>query len=128
MSKRRKIALFLVTAYAIGLAWGQVRLPYAAVKNMLDYPLLKNTPPVSASAGDLQMLGVQRWYISRSMNIKADTQPPRISVQVKWNAGIIARVDSGLYFGPEAAEGLDCLYVCLFGAWVPVYTFNHEMA
>lgn len=128
MTKRRKTAFFLVAAYLLGLVWGQTRLPYAAVKHMLDYPLLKEASSVSAYPADLQMLGIQRWYLNRSMHIVAGTQPPRISVSVKWSAGIVARVDSGHYMGPLAAEGLDCLYVCFFGAWIPVYTFNHVMA
>jgi hypothetical protein len=37
-------------------------------------------------------------------------------------------VRSGLYAGPLAAEDKDSLYVCLFGVWIPIYTFDHVMA
>jgi len=128
MNRRRKIALLLVTAYAVGVVWGEARLPFAAVKNLADYPLIKTAPSVSSSGEALQVNAVQRWYLNRSMNIGTGTQPPRISVSVKWNLGVMARVDSGHYMGPLAAEGLDCLYVCFFGAWVPVWKFDHVMA
>ena len=53
---------------------------------------------------------------------------PRLSVAVSWNALVSARVKSGHYIGNVGAERQDVLYVCLFGAWVPVYTYYSEMA
>jgi hypothetical protein len=35
---------------------------------------------------------------------------------------------AGHYTGPTGAEWKDTLLVCVFGAWVPVYTFSHKMA
>ena len=125
MSKRRKIILLLAIGYSLGLVWGQVRLPVAAVKSLTDYRLLTS---VSASDEDLQMLAIQRSYLKRSLNVTESRQPPRISVRVKWNCGIIARVQSGYYLAPEGAEYLDALYFCAFGAWVRVYRFSHAMA
>lgn len=127
MSKRRRIILLLAVGYGLGLVWGQVRLPLSAVKSLSDYRLLREKRFISASDEDLQMLPVQRWYLKRCLNI-VDNAPPRISVRVQWNCGVIARAHSGYYIAPEAAEYLDCLYFCLFGAWVPVHRFRHSIA
>jgi hypothetical protein len=63
MSRRRKIILFLLVGYALGLVWGQARLPFAAVKSLADYDLLREKPSVSASDDQLQMLAIQKWYL-----------------------------------------------------------------
>jgi hypothetical protein len=128
MSKRRKIILLLLAGYAIGLLWGQVRLPFAAVKSLADYDLIRDKPLVSASHDQLQMLAMQRWYLKRVMELVEGTGPPWISVDVKWNCGVVARVHSGLYISPMGAESLDGLYLCVFGAWFQVYGFGHAMA
>lgn len=126
MSKRRKIILLLVVGYVLGLVWGQVRLPFAAVKSLSDYRLLREKPFVSASDDHLQMLAIQKWYLKRSMKLVDGTGPPRISADVKWNWGIVARVRSG--YDMQGAESLDGLYLCIFGAWVQVYRFSHSIA
>jgi hypothetical protein len=128
MSKRRKIILLLSIGYALGLVWGQFRLPVAAVKSLADYPLLRRKPVVSVSDEQLRMLSIQKWYLKHSMNVVDDTNPPRISADVRWNWGVVARVHSGHYISPQGAEWLDGLYVCVFGAWLRVYTFSHVMA
>lgn len=128
MSKRRKIILLLLIGYALGLVWGQVRLPVAAVKSLADYPLLRDKPVVSASDEQLHMLAIQKWYLKRFMSVVDGTNPPQISADVRWNWGIVARVRSGYYISPQGAEGLDGLYVCVFGAWLRVYGFSHSMA
>lgn len=128
MRKRRKIILLLLVVYAIGLVWGQARLPFAAVKNLADYDLLRDKPFVSASDDQLQMSAMQRWYLERAMKLVDGTGPPRVSADVRWNWGVVARVRSGLYIAPMAAESLDGLYVCVFGAWFQVYGFSHAMA
>jgi hypothetical protein len=43
--------------------WGQARLPFAAVKSLADYDLLREKPSVSASDDQLQMLAIQKWYL-----------------------------------------------------------------
>ena len=128
MSRRRKILLLVLIGYAFGLAWGQLRLPVAAVKGLADYPLLRDKPIVSASDEQLQMLAIQKWYLKRFMNVVDGTDPPRISADVRWNWGIVARVRSGHYVSSTGAEELDGLYVCFFGAWLRVYSFSHAMS
>jgi hypothetical protein len=128
MSKRRKIILLVIVGYAIGLLWGQVRLPLSAVKSLRDYRLLRNKPLLSASDEQLQMWPIQRSYLKHSMKILDGTNPPRISAEVKWNCGVVARVHSGHYISPHGAESLDGLYICVFGAWLRVYSFSHGMA
>jgi len=128
MSKRRKIILVLFVGYALALVWGHVRLPLAAVKSLDDYRLLRNTPVLSASDDQLQMWAVQKRYLSHSINLVSGKGTPRISAEVKWNCGIVARVQSGIYFSPEGAEGIDGLYICVLGGWLRVYTFSHLMA
>jgi hypothetical protein len=128
VSKRRRIILLLVVGYVLGLVWGQVRLPFAAVKSLSDYRLLREKPFVSASEDHLQMSAIQKWYLKRSMKLGDGTGPPRISADVKWNCGVVARVHSGHYISSKGAESLDGLYLCVFGAWVQVYGIGHEMA
>ncbi len=33
-----------------------------------------------------------------------------------------------LIIAPMAAEAMDRAYFCVFGAWIPVYTYSHAMA
>lgn len=117
----------MLIGYFLGLAWGQLRLPVATVKSLADYPLLREKG-MSASDEQLQMLAIQKWYLKRFLNVADGTNPPRISVDVRWNCGIVARVHSHHYISPEGAEWLDGLYVCIFGAWLRVYSFSHTMA
>lgn len=125
MSKPRKIVLLLLMGYTFGLLWGQMRLPLAAIKSLSDYPLLGNMPQLSASNDQLQMWAVQKWYLKRSMKLLDGTGEPRIAADVEWNWGVIARVYSEHHMGPDSWESLDGLYVCVFGAWLRVYTFSH---
>ena len=83
---------------------------------------------MSASDAQLQMSAVQRWYLMRAMKLVEGTGPPRISADVRWNWGVVARVHSGLYISSMGAESLDGLYVCVFGAWLRIYEFSHAMA
>jgi hypothetical protein len=128
MIRRRKIILLLLIGYALGLVWGQVRLPVAAVKSLDDYSLLRGETVVSASDEQLQMSAMQKWYLKRFLHVADGANPPQISATVKWNWGIVARVRSGHYISPTGAEWLDGLYVCLFGSWLRVYSFSHAMA
>jgi hypothetical protein len=123
--KYRKIFLLLLAGYALGLVWGQLRLPFAAIKSLSDYDLLRDKPFLSASDDQLRMTAFQRWYLKCSMNLVEGADPPRISAEVKWNWGVVARVRSGHRLSPDAAEWLDGMYVCVFGAWFRVYRFSH---
>src|SRR5689334_15521603 len=106
MSKRRKIILLVLVGYVLGLAWGYVRLPFAAVKSLADYRLLADKPHAFASDEHLQMSGIQRWYLKRSIKLEHGTETPQISAAVQWNCGIVARVKSGHYVSPTGAEWL----------------------
>jgi hypothetical protein len=102
-----------------------MRLPFAAVKSLADYDLLRDKTILSASDDQLQMTAFQRWYLKCSMNLVEGAAPPRISAEVRWNWGVVARVRSGHRLSPDAAEWLDGMYVCVFGAWLQVYRFSH---
>lgn len=127
MSKRRKIILLLLVIYLLGLVWGQLRLPVAAIKSLADYPMLRDKV-LSVSEDRLQMLPIQKWYLKRFMNVVDGTNVPRVSAGITWNWGIVARVHSGHYMSSTGAEGVDALYVCVFGAWLRVNTFSRVMA
>lgn len=131
MPRRRRIlrraAWALVALYVLGLAWGHVRLPATAVKNLADYPGIVIDRKLRLSS-DLDVSRVQRWHLQRSLPLTSTQVASRVSVSVEWNALIIARVRSSHYTSPTGAEGKDVLYVNVFGAWVPVHTFMHVMA
>ncbi len=132
MRRYRKVILVLIVAYGLGLVWGQVRLPFAAAKRVgpLD--------GLSVSDDTLKMLSFQRAYLKRSSKVvEGRSGPPyhSLSVTVKWNAGLVARVASEhsyTYLDPETSrlmgefESVDAFYICLFGMWMPVYSI-HEI-
>ena len=122
MHKRRRILVVIAVLYAIGLAWGYVRLPFAAVKSLGDYRLIANAPAVGI--GQVKAAPLQVAYLTRSLSTSRTTAAPHVSATVIWNALAVARVRSAIYLGPTGAESRDVLYVCLFGVWVPVYTFS----
>jgi hypothetical protein len=128
MQRNSKFILFLVAVYLLTLMWGQLRLPTATIESLSDYPSLKAAPSLSTSSEKLKMLAIQKWYLKRSMNIVEGNTPPHISVEVTWNFGIAARVHTSYYSSPTGAEGLDGLYICIFGAWFRIHSFMHVMA
>jgi len=128
MLKRQTIIRVLLALYSLGLIWGQVRLPVAAVKSLSDYDLLCHKPNLSAPDERLQMWVIQKWYLKRSLKLIDGVASSVISAKVMWNFGFVARVNSGHYSSPTGSESLDALYVCIFGAWLKIYTFNHLMA
>lgn len=117
-----------MVGYALGLVWGQLRLSVAAIKSLADYRLLKANPVISVKDEQLKISAIQKWYLKRFMRTIDGTNPPLISADVKWNWGVVARVNSAQYIGFDGAESLDGLYVCLFGAWLRVHTFSHAIA
>lgn len=120
----RRASLLLCLAYVIGLAWGHVRLPVAAIRTLADY---RDEPTsVHLSASDLS--AAQRWHLERALPARPGKEPPFISIHIPWNAWAAARVQTFRFAGSVGAEGLDALYLCIFGAWWRVYTFDHVMA
>ena len=132
MTRRRKrilVALLLVgSLYLGGLAWGSRRLPWAAIKSLRDHQLLTTAPAVTVDRGQTSMSRAQETYLFQRLRVSPTPTTPRIHVNVRWNALVCARVDAGHYLGPTGAEQKDTLFVCLFGAWIPVYTYTHLMA
>lgn len=127
MRRYRKAILVLIVAYALGLVWGQVRLPLAAAKSLCTHEGL------SVSDASLKMLSIQKAYLKRSSKVVEGRRGPpyrSLSVEVKWNAVLVARVASKHTYknsipgGPpiNEFESIDALYVCLFGMWIPVYS------
>jgi hypothetical protein len=90
--------------------------------------LLREKRVVFVANEQLQLSAVQKWHLKRSLKLVEGTGAPRVAANVNWNWGVVARVQSSLYISPEGADWLDGLYVCVFGAWLPVYSFSHAMA
>ena len=122
-------ALFVILAlYLAGLVWGHVRLPWAALLSLRDHQLIRAASAVSVDPDQTAITSAQRRYLNWALPVSATATKPVVFVAIHWNAWACARVRSGIYVGSEGAEAQDCLYVCLFGAWVPVYRFWHVMA
>ena len=121
-------ALIVLVVYALSLSWGYIRVPWAAIKSLADYQFIVKAPVVSLPESDVNVSRPQRWYLDLALAQSPTPVVPRVHVSVQWNALLCARVRSGLHAGPLAAEDKDSLYVCLFGAWIPIYTFDHVMA
>ena len=122
MKVRRVVLPAVITLYAAGLTWGYWRLPWAAVKSLHDYSIIAEAPAVSLAEVDVS--GLQLGYLRGALPVSTARVVPRVSVAVAWYAVVIARVRSGHFLGPEGAERRDALYVCLFGAWIPIYTYG----
>jgi hypothetical protein len=110
----------------LGLAWGYLRLPWAAIKSLADYEIVARAPAVRLSHRNVST--VQLWYLDHALRVSPVPVKPSVSAIVIWNALVFARVRSGWYTGNLGAEHKESLYFCLFGAWIPVYTYGHEMA
>ncbi len=126
MRARRRILISVLVLYALGLTWGYLRLPWAAIRSLADYELVARAPAVSLSHRNVST--AQLWYLKHALRESPVPVVPRLWAKVTWNALVFARVYSGHYIGDTGAEGKDSLYFCLFGAWIPVYTYNHVMA
>lgn len=122
----KRLLLTVAVLYAIGLVWGDLRLSWAAIKSLADYELIAQAPAVSF--GKLGMSERQRRYLKHRLAESPTTVVPRVDVDVRWNAFVCARVESGHYVSPLGAERQDCVYVCLFGAWVRIYSFYRIMS
>ena len=114
---------------AVLLFVGYIRLPFAALASLADYDLLADEALIYTDASRLEVSTIQRWWIKRSLpNLAEGESVPKVSVRVKWNLLLLARVQSGHYMSPTGAEGRDCLYIWCLGVWIPAYDFSHEMA
>lgn len=127
MKYRRAILIGVGSLYLLGLGVGYIRLPCAAIKNLRDYRSLASDPVVTFS-DNLDASPIQRWYLEHAFNESPVPVVPRLSVDVKWNALIAARVRSGYFRTGKGAENRDGLLICLFGAWVSVHTYRSEIS
>jgi hypothetical protein len=128
VSKHRGILICVLTVYILGLGWGYIRLPWAAIKSLRDYRTLIAPASVVSFDPGLDVSPVQRWYLDQALVESPVPVVPRLSVDVKWNAIVLARVYSRYYVSNTGAEGKDCLCFCLFGAWIPIYDFYAWMS
>jgi hypothetical protein len=128
--KRKWIVFYLVVGslYVGGLAWGSRRLAWAAIKDLGDRELVTTAPAVTVDRGQTSISRSQEAYLFEHLRESPTPTTPRIHVDVRWNVLVCARVRAGHYVGPTGAEWKDTLFVCVFGAWVPVYTFSNLMA
>jgi hypothetical protein len=127
VSPKRRILIGVLALYVLGLGWGYLRLPWAAIRSLRDYGIIAAAPAVSFS-DKLDVSPAQRWYLERSLTESPVPVVPRVEAEVRWNALVIARVHSGYFVSGTGAEWRDSLYVCVFGAWLPVYNFFQAMA
>ena len=126
MRVRRHILITFAVFYVVGIAWGNLRLPWAAIKSLSDYELTAKAPAVNYSG--LKVSSPQLWYLKHSLRESPLLDVPSVSASVTWNVLFLARVKSSLSFGPKGAELQDSVYLCIFGAWVSVYTYSHWMS
>ena len=123
MQARRRILIAVALLYAVGLVWGYFRLPLAAIKNLHDYRIFI-AQARAVSLDEIDISAPQLGYLRGAIPLSRDPVVPRLSVAVSWNALVVARINSGYYHSNEGAERMDILYICLFGAWVPIHTYS----
>jgi hypothetical protein len=132
MTRKRRLmiaaACALAAVYFGGLVLGYRRLPWAAIRNLADHELVTAATVVTIDREQTSISPSQEQYLKHRLPESPVPTTPRIHVQVTWNALVCARVKAGHYVGPTGAESKDTLFVNLFGAWMPVYTFSHLMA
>lgn len=128
VAKARRIAACLLAIYLLGLAWGYIRLPFAAIKALRDYDGLIVGAPAITLRHVRDLSPIQQWYLKQSIQESPVPVVPAVSVEVEWNAWIVARVSSEHFVSPTGAERRECLYFCFFGAWIPLYDFGSSMA
>src|SRR5262245_24281447 len=76
---RRKIVACIPILYALGLLWGYVRLPLAALKSLRDGRLLFDAPAVSFGP-DFDVSPAQRWYLKTAFVESPVPVVPEVSV------------------------------------------------
>jgi len=132
MHRKRKwmvVAILVIgLLYVGGLAWGSRRLAWAAIKDLRHHELVTKAPAVTVDRGQTSISPAQEAYLLQHLRESPTPTTPRIHIAVRWNILICARVNAGHYVGPTGVEWKDTLFVCVFGAWVPVHTFSNVMA
>jgi hypothetical protein len=124
----RSNLISVLALYTLGLAWGYVRLPWASVTDFDAHVYVAQQPAVSLSYQNVSR--VQLRYLEHALTPRVSSVPvlPVVKIDVTWNALVFARVKSGYVTGPVGAEIKDRLFVCVFGAWIPVHTYSHLMS
>ena len=136
MKARRRILITLLLLYSAGIAWGYFRLPWAAVRNVYRDDDISKAPAVYLSS-KLGISSAQRRYLRQALPVRVvptvppkssfDALRPRVSVSVTWNWLLIARVESAVFTQDKiGVTGRDSVYVCLFGAWIPILTYRYD--
>jgi hypothetical protein len=136
MKARRCILITLLSLYAVGTAWGYFRLPWAAVRSLYRDDDIAMAPAVYLSP-KLAISSAQRRYLRRALPVPTvptipprssfEALVPRVSVSVTWNALVIARAESAVFTQDKiGVTGRDSVYVCLFGAWLPILTYRYD--
>ncbi len=129
-SRKQIVVAFLLGGllYVGGLGWGSRRLAWAAIKDLRDGELVTSAPAITVDRGQTSISRSQETYLLQQLRESPTPTRPRIYVNVRWTWWVCARIEAGHYFSPTGAEWKDTLFVCVFGAWVPVYTFSNSMA
>ena len=132
VTRKRRWGIFatcaIVVFYCVGLVLGHRRLAWAAIKDLGNRKLISGATAVTIDRGNTSISQSQRQYLRGRLPESPVPTTPRIHVAVEWNAGVCARVRAGQWIGPLGAQYKDTLFVCVFGAWVPVYTYFHAVA
>src|SRR5258706_15650023 len=132
MTRRRRWTIVagcaIAAAYIGGLVSGYRRLPWVAINNLSDHELVTAATAVTIDRSQSSMSQSQEAYLKLRLPESPVPTTPRIHVQIGWNALVCACVKAGRYRALLGAEWKDTLFVCVFGAWIPVYTFSHLMA
>jgi hypothetical protein len=122
------VLLVIAGAYVAGLAWGDRRLGWAALNDLADREIVVSSPAITLDRRNSFLSPAQAAFLLQRVRESPIPTTPRVHVKVRWNATVCARVQAGHYVGPSGAEWKETLFICLFGVWVPVYTYSHIMA
>jgi hypothetical protein len=122
LAHRLHILILVLVLYLVGY----LRLPLAAIRNLSDYEIISSTPVTFSEKTEVSM--AQRWYLKRSLRESPVPTTPRIFVRVEWNMFLLARVNTSYYVNEKGAEYNDSVYLCVFGAWAPIFTYDHSFS
>lgn len=123
MKWRRRLLMGIAILYGLGLVWGYFRLPWAAVKSLGNV-----SRAAAVNYVFMSMSSSQRWYLDQALQESPVPVRPQVSVEIKWYAVVLARVRTSYYVSPKGAADRDSLFLCVFGAWLPVHNFGHTVA
>ncbi len=136
MKIRKRILIALLLLFPAGIAWGYFRLPWAAVRSLYRDDDIAQATAVYLSP-NLAVSPAQRRYLQHALPVGVvptvplggtfDSRVPRVSVCVTWNWAVLARVESAVFTQDKlGVAARDSVYVCLFGAWLPILTYRYE--